>query len=59
MWPFILISVHKVKRKAGACGFDLCQKGCQLSVRVGEAKFSATAAVLGKGGSMSKFEQDA
>lgn len=61
LWAYILISGPKLERKAGACGFELCQKGCNLSVTVGEAKFSSTAAVLGNGGSnvMSKFEQDA
>lgn len=47
---YILISGPKLERKAGACGFELCQKGCHLSVRVGEAKFRSTAAVLGNGG---------
>ncbi len=48
---YILISGPKLKRKAGACGFELCQKGSHLSVGVGEAKFSSTAAVQGNGGS--------
>ncbi len=48
---YILISGPKLECKAGACGFKLCQKLCHLSVRVGEAKFSSTAAIQGNGGS--------